>query len=453
MGSSYSRRTRSTASSRSKTRSKVGSTSTDTDQDNNISALNSESNFTHERKDSKKFWISHVRFRKRSSGDIQVRRSSSERKPETRSNPKSTSEEQTRRSSKTGLNKSLSFDAAHQSSSYTSKVNSNGPEKTTVSSPGSKREEKEGLDENSGVVNQNINLKNMSLSVSQLYNILNDGALSPCICDPTYILLIDTRSKQEYDANHILMARHVTYVTTDLQEKNIYGFPSNVNISEFTWVVIYGDELTDDVNDNNDEIKLMRELDSSYNTEPFILVSGFKSFYKTFPFLCSDQDKVDFKTLQVYPSTILDNQLYQGRGDQATSLKVIDDLQITHIVNITQEHASAFPEKVSYLTLKLDDVSHTQLIKHFDKTTDFIINALSSGGRVLVHCNLGVSRSSTVSIAYLIHANKWTLRQAYDFLKDKRTCIRPNRGFLKQLAVWEELKLGKKHTDPDDLWF
>ena len=42
---------------------------------------------------------------------------------------------------------------------------------------------------------------------------------------------------------------------------------------------------------------------------------------------------------------------------------------------------------------------------------------------------------------------------AYDFVKDRRHCIQPNRGFLRQLGDWEKSVLGHKETDPDDLWF
>lgn len=460
MGSSYSRKARSSPSvkSNSSTRSKksgskvASSPNAETDRDNNFAAFKSNENFTHERKDSKKHWISHVRFRKRSSGD--VRRTSSERRPEMRSNANSNLTKQTdRKSSKTGLSKSLSFGSSTGKSSLrTNTENAKSYDGKTVfySSIVATSVNDDGLGENSVVATQRVSLKDRSLTNVQLYNILNDGALSPCICDPTYILLIDARSKQEYDADHIIMARHITTVKS--QAENIYGISSRVNVSEFTWVVIYGDGVTDDADDNQEEIKIMNELEECYDTEPFILAPGFKSFQQLYPFLCSQHEKVDFKSLRIYPSIILDEQLYQGRGDQATNIKVVTDLQITHIINITQEHVSAFPEKIQYLTLKLDDVSQTQLIKHFDKTTHFLESALSNGGRVLVHCNLGVSRSSTISIAYLIHAKKWTLQQSHEFLKDKRTCIRPNRGFLKQLAIWEEMKLGKKFTDPDDLW-
>jgi len=363
MGSSSSKRSKSSSSvkssssakSKKSARSKVGSTTSEeesTDSNLNFSArFKTNDNFTHERKDSKKYWISHVRFRKRSSGEVNVRRTSSERKPDSRfnahTNPNNLTEQTERRASKGGLNKSLSFDSstAHTSRNKNTDILVSGDSNTAgVDSISSTSENNQRLDENSSVAAQRVNIEERLLSNVQLYNLLNDGALSPCICDPTYILLIDTRSKKDYDTNHILLARHFT--TIKEQAENLYGFSTKTNVSEFTWVVIYGDGLSDDANDDNDEIKVMKDLDNCYDTDLYILKTGFKSFEKLYPFLCSEHEKVDFKSIQTYPSIILDEQLYQGRGDQATSIKVITDLEITHVINITTEHASAFPEKI-----------------------------------------------------------------------------------------------------------
>jgi len=50
---------------------------------------------------------------------------------------------------------------------------------------------------------------------------------------------------------------------------------------------------------------------------------------------------------------------------------------------------------------------------------------------VLVHCHMGVSRSATVVIAYLMKYFHMTHREAYNFVKKKRSVINPNEGFRK----------------------
>lgn len=59
------------------------------------------------------------------------------------------------------------------------------------------------------------------------------------------------------------------------------------------------------------------------------------------------------------------------------------------------------------------------------------------GGRTLMHCFAGVSRSATFTLAYLVSEQRHTLRQAHDFLLAKRPCIKPNIGFWRQLIEFE----------------
>lgn len=47
-------------------------------------------------------------------------------------------------------------------------------------------------------------------------------------------------------------------------------------------------------------------------------------------------------------------------------------------------------------------------------------------------------------MAYLIHANHWTLSKAYAFVLDRRKGISPNIGFVSELMNFEEDELGGK---------
>ena len=63
---------------------------------------------------------------------------------------------------------------------------------------------------------------------------------------------------------------------------------------------------------------------------------------------------------------------------------------------------------------------------------------------VYVHCKAGKSRSVTAVMAYLIHANHWTLSRAYTFVLERRKGISPNIGFVSELMNFEEAELGSK---------
>lgn len=47
-------------------------------------------------------------------------------------------------------------------------------------------------------------------------------------------------------------------------------------------------------------------------------------------------------------------------------------------------------------------------------------------------------------MAYLIHANHWTLSRAYSFVLERRKGISPNIGFVSVLMTFEEQELGGK---------
>ena len=68
----------------------------------------------------------------------------------------------------------------------------------------------------------------------------------------------------------------------------------------------------------------------------------------------------------------------------------------------------------------------------------FADNARDNGGKVLVHCHAGISRSATVCIAYLMYKNNFTLEQAFDHVRSRRGVISPNLNFMQQLQEFEK---------------
>ena len=71
-----------------------------------------------------------------------------------------------------------------------------------------------------------------------------------------------------------------------------------------------------------------------------------------------------------------------------------------------------------------------------------LFQEISKGGKVLLHCVAGISRSATICIAYLMKHGGFNLLEAYNYTKMKRPIIKPNCGFFRQLIQYEKVLYG-----------
>lgn len=113
-----------------------------------------------------------------------------------------------------------------------------------------------------------------------------------------------------------------------------------------------------------------------------------------------------------------------------------------------------FTDKVKYFHLELEDMEDVLLKDRFDETIRFMNMAFESpSNRVLVHCNLGISRSTTITLAYLMKTYNATVTEATKFVRHRRPIVCPNTGFLRQLLDYEHELFGHAFSDPKDPLF
>ena len=136
------------------------------------------------------------------------------------------------------------------------------------------------------------------------------------------------------------------------------------------------------------------------------------------------------------------NELFIGSMESSTDKNILQNLGITHIVVAGSYLKKNFPDTFQYYSIEINDADYENISQYFNNSFDFIDNAISNNGKVLIHCAAGVSRSSTILISYLMKKNKWKYDFTYDFVKKQRNCVSPNYGFIKQLQTYEkELKI------------
>jgi protein-tyrosine phosphatase len=143
---------------------------------------------------------------------------------------------------------------------------------------------------------------------------------------------------------------------------------------------------------------------------------------------------------EVYPG------IFVGDRHAAQKTDFLKRVGITHILNAAEgtrvrtvntgkDYYTS--SNIEYLGLELLDNETEVISQYLHPALQFIYKAVDiDQGKVLVHCEMGISRSSTFVIAYLMWKEKMNLIEAVKKVREKRD-VRPNSGFLKQLVLYE----------------
>ena len=113
---------------------------------------------------------------------------------------------------------------------------------------------------------------------------------------------------------------------------------------------------------------------------------------------------------------------------------------ITAIVNMREEEYDDAKNGVAtekYLHLPTIDNTPPTL-DMLQQGADFIADEINNGGKVYVHCKVGVGRASTMAIAYLI-SQGMTRDEAIAKIKKVRPFIHPTWRQLDRLAEFEQM--------------
>ena len=142
--------------------------------------------------------------------------------------------------------------------------------------------------------------------------------------------------------------------------------------------------------------------------------------------------------------------VYIGAIDAARNEDWLKEAKITHILDCGSGNKKKF-DHIQYLSfLEMKDSPDQDLEGYYEKSHTFIDEALqgkvksvdekkvSPPGRILIHCQCGISRSAAILISYLMVKGS-SYNQALILVNNKRNCAYPNSSFREQLQ-----KLDKK---------
>ncbi|KAI8801317.1 serine/threonine/tyrosine-interacting protein-like protein [Cladochytrium replicatum] len=141
--------------------------------------------------------------------------------------------------------------------------------------------------------------------------------------------------------------------------------------------------------------------------------------------------------------------LFLGPLDCAKKKQKLDEKGITHILCIRGKGEEPFvkefhPGQYHYRVIEVSESPLQALIPFFPSAKDFCDEALQAGGRVLVHCNNGVSRSPAFVVAYVMETLKVTYEEAFNLVQTRRFCMDPLHEFKVQLKEYEFIFKARK---------
>lgn len=128
------------------------------------------------------------------------------------------------------------------------------------------------------------------------------------------------------------------------------------------------------------------------------------------------------------------DHLYLGSEAVAKNREILRQNGITHVLNcvgfVCPEY---FKSDLVYKTLWLRDSPSEDITSILYDVFDYLEDVREQGGRVLVHCCQGISRSTSLVIAYLMWRDGQSFENAFQYVKSARQVTNPNMGFACQL--------------------
>ncbi|KAG7476668.1 hypothetical protein MATL_G00085400 [Megalops atlanticus] len=224
----------------------------------------------------------------------------------------------------------------------------------------------------------------------------------------------------------------------------------------YSAVILY-DERTPDVDTIKEDSTITLVLNALYRdtfgTEIYLLKGGYDRFFSEYPEFC-----LKTKTLSTSLSqSSLDSScsscgtphhdqggpveilpfLFLGSAYHASKKDMLDGMGISALLNVSSNCPNHFEGMYQYKCIPVEDNHKEDISSWFIEAIEYIDSVKDSNGRVLVHCQAGISRSATICLAYLMKRKRVRLEEAFEFVKQRRSIISPNFSFMGQLLQFE----------------
>ncbi|KAL2100013.1 hypothetical protein ACEWY4_004407 [Coilia grayii] len=285
--------------------------------------------------------------------------------------------------------------------------------------------------------------------------------------DSAKCLVLDCRSFLAYSAGHIRGAVNIRCNTiVRRRAKGSVSLDQILSGDEevrgrlksglYSAVILY-DERTPDASTVKEDSTITLVLNALYRdifgTEVYLLKGGFDRFFSQYPEFCLKTKSLPSST----PLSVLDSSctscgtpqhdqggpveilpfLFLGSALHASKKDMLDGMGISALLNVSSNCPNHFEGIYQYKCIPVEDNHKEDISSWFIEAIEFIDSVKDSNGRVLVHCQAGISRSATICLAYLMMKKRVRLEEAFEFVKQRRSIISPNFSFMGQLLQFE----------------
>ena len=146
-------------------------------------------------------------------------------------------------------------------------------------------------------------------------------------------------------------------------------------------------------------------------------------------------------------SEIIKNKLYLGDMFDANDAENIKNANISCIVCVAERlQITNTNPNVKVHKYEFSDDYNCNISLYFDEIGAII----NKENIVLVNCAAGISRSSTIVIAYIMKYYKLDLKKTFIYVRNKRRQICPNKKFMECLLDYELSLFGENSLTYDE---
>ena len=150
-----------------------------------------------------------------------------------------------------------------------------------------------------------------------------------------------------------------------------------------------------------------------------------------------------------FSATQINQHLFLGDKNDASNIEALHSHNIKHIVNMANDcEIELDDDDITVVKYGVNDDPDENITEATANATQYISDCIGKKENVMVVCRVGVSRSASVVIAFLIQYENMAYQDAFDVVKSKRPIISPNFGFCNFLRQISEERKNKLIQSP-----